>query len=341
MTEKAHAAPFQNTCVSSRVRLARNYADIPFMPQITAEWAEETIRRADEAILNASDATAYKGVRIRDLAENERQELLDHRKISYDLLKYPDYAAALFSSGNTVTVMVNEEDHLRIQASLPGLQLQRAQEIANHADDELGVHGAYAFDPQLGYLTSSPANAGTGMRASVVLHLPALRAAGQIAATSQAMGKLGITLRGLYGTGGDAPGDLFLLANQSTLGRSEEDIISALEDAAIQVGDHEQNLRETLHERDALLMEDKILRSAAILQAARMLRLIEFMHFMSDLRLGSAMGILPAPIGEIDALVMDLQNASIRTGIRENINDRDVLCIRAEKVRQKIAEWAN
>lgn len=333
MNEIYYAAPDQDVAVSSRVRLARNYQDAPYMPKMTEEWAEETIRRASEAMMNAPDATAYEGVRMKDLSENEQQELVEHRLISYDLLKFTDYAAALLSSGRTVTVMINEEDHVRVQGLLPGMQLDRAAEMAFRADDALSQHAAFAFDSQWGYLTACPANAGTGMRAGVILHLPALQAAGQIGALVQNMAKIGITIRGLYGEGSDALGGLYLMSNQATLGRSEEDILRSLEASAAQMCTHERELRDALLRQDRLAVEDKLMRSVAVLREARILRLGEFMKYMSDLRLACAIGMMDAPLALIDELIMDLQPGSVRAHAKENLTERQVDEKRAEHMR--------
>jgi len=333
MNEIYYAAPDQDVAVSSRVRLARNYQDAPYMPKMTEEWAEETIRRASEAMMNAPDATAYEGVRMKDLSENEQQELVEHRLISYDLLKFTDYAAALLSSGRTVTVMINEEDHVRVQGLLPGMQLDRAAEMAFRTDDALSQHAAFAFDSQWGYLTACPANAGTGMRAGVILHLPALQAAGQIGALVQNMAKIGITIRGLYGEGSDALGGLYLMSNQATLGRSEEDILRSLEASAAQMCTHERELREALLKQDRLAVEDKLMRSVAVLREARILRLGEFMKYMSDLRLACAIGMMGAPLALIDELIMDLQPGSVRAHAKENLTERQVDEKRAEHMR--------
>jgi len=334
MSEMYYAAPEQDVAVSSRVRLARNYQDAPYMPKMTGEWAEETIRRASEAMMNAPDATAYEGVRMKDLSENEQQELVEHRLISYDLLKYTDYAAALLSSGRTVTVMINEEDHVRVQGLLPGLQLDRAAEMAFRTDDALSEHAAFAFDSQWGYLTACPANAGTGMRAGVILHLPALQAAGQIGALTQNMAKIGITIRGLYGEGSDALGGLYLMSNQATLGRSEEDILRSLETAAGQMCSHERELREALLKQDRMMVEDKLMRSVGILREARILRLGEFMKHMSDLRLACAIGVMDAPLALTDELIMDLQPGSIRARAKESLTERQADERRAQHMRE-------
>ena len=213
-------APEQDVVISSRVRLARNYQDLPFSPKLTREAASEVVSRAHEAMKNSPEGGAFTLLRINDLGDDERRRLVEHHLISYDLLKYPQRSAALISSGETVSVMLNEEDHLRIQGLLPGMQLERSAQLAFTADDALGAQSVYAFDPQWGYLTSCPTNVGTGMRASAMLHLPAISENGQIGVIMQAVAKLGLTVRGLYGEGSEAQGNLYQLYNQVTLGRS-------------------------------------------------------------------------------------------------------------------------
>lgn len=336
MDEEYRLAPSQDVAISSRVRLARNYEDVPFMPNMTDEWAEETIRRASEAIMNAPDATAYEGFRLRELSEPEQQELVEHRFISYDLLEYAPYAAALLSSGRTVSVMINEEDHLRVQGLLPGLQLERAAELAFRADDALAEHAAFAFDERWGYLTACPANAGTGMRASVLMHLPALSAANQIGAALQNIAKLGLTLRGLYGEGSEAQGDMFLLSNQATLGRGEEDTLRALEAAAAQVSGHERAIREAIRKQDAVLLEDRLMRSVGILREARILRQRDFMRHMSDLRFACAIGLMDAPVGYIDSLTMDLQPGTLAAAAGRALSERETDELRARRMREEM-----
>ncbi len=212
-------APEQDVVISSRVRLSRNYEDLPFSPKLTKEYAEEVIERTSEAVFNTENGAAYTLLRMSELEEDARSRLVEHHYISYDLLKYVNRSAAMVSSAGTVTVMLNEEDHVRFQGLLPGLQLERAAEMALKLDETLGERYPFAFDHQWGFLTACPANTGTGMRASVILHLPALSGAGQMGAVMQTIAKLGLTIRGLYGEGSEARGNLYQLSNQATLGR--------------------------------------------------------------------------------------------------------------------------
>ena len=171
-------APEQDVVISSRVRLSRNYEDLPFSPKLTREYAEEVIERTADAVFNTENGAAFTFLRMSELEEDARSRLVEHHLISYDLLKFVNRSAAMVSSAGTVTVMLNEEDHVRFQGLLPGLQLERSAEMALKLDEALGQRYPFAFDHQWGFLTACPANTGTGMRASVILHLPALSGGG-------------------------------------------------------------------------------------------------------------------------------------------------------------------
>ena len=260
---------------------------------------------------NSPEGGAFTLLRINDLGDDERRRLVEHHLISYDLLKYPQRSAALISSGETVSVMLNEEDHLRIQGLLPGMQLERSAELAFTADDALGAQSVYAFDPQWGYLTSCPTNVGTGMRASAMLHLPAITRNGQIGAIMQAVAKLGLTVRGLYGEGSEAQGDLYQLSNQVTLGRSEEDVIRSLQAATEQIVGHERAMRERAEKKDMYALQDQLLRSWGEAVNARLMSAKELMRRYSDIRYAASMGYLHAPLRALDCLMMDLQPGSL------------------------------
>jgi len=308
---KAVRAPEEAVVVTSRVRLARNYEDIPFVPMINDVWAAETLRRATDAIAKGPRGEDFSLIRMEELSALERTRMVEHHLISYDLLKFSTMAATLLSSGHTISVMVNEEDHLRIQALLPGMQLERVAQMAYEADDWLGARDQYAFDSQWGYLTSCPTNTGSGMRVSAMLHLPALTKAHQMGAVLQGMSKLGLTVRGLYGEGSEAQGNLYQLSNQVTLGRSEEEMLRSLGAACAQVAKRETELREMMLKADAVGMEDHLMRSAGMLKAARKLASAEMMQRFSDLRLAACMDFVDFTPGELDSLMMDLQPASV------------------------------
>ena len=331
---KSLRATDQDVILSSRVRLARNYADVPFAPRMNHEWAAETIARAHAAIM--PEPGQYEIYRIGELSETQRRQLVEHHLISYDLLRFAAHSAALISSGKTVSIMVNEEDHLRIQGLLPGMQLAKAADLAFAAENALCQSHAFAFDEQWGFLTSCPTNTGTGMRASVMLHLPALNATGKLSAVLQAFGKLGLTVRGIYGEGSEARGNLYQLSNQVTLGRTEEDMIETLMAAAAQISGHERHIREHIHEADATAMLDKLMRSVGIMGHARLMGNAEFMQRYSDLRVLAAIGIVEADLSQLDLLMMDLQPASLHVKSGTILSEQAQSALRADLLREYI-----
>lgn len=329
-------APEQDVVISSRVRLARNYEDLPFSLKQTREQAEAVIARAQEALVDAGQMENYALLRMGDLDTDARSSLVEHHLISYDLLKYASRAAALISSGKTVSIMLNEEDHLRIQGLLPGMQLERAAQLALDADELLGSGYPFAFDPQWGFLTSCPTNTGTGMRASVMLHLPGLARSGQMAAVMQAVAKLGLTVRGIYGEGSEGKGNLYQLSNQVTLGRSEDDVVHTLATAAQQMVENERSAREQLEKRNLLALQDRLWRSWGELTNAKLMTAREFMRRYSDVRFAASMGYLPIVQGELDQLMMDLQSGALAESAGRLLSDREAEILRAERLRKEL-----
>lgn len=316
----------RDVVISSRVRLARNYQDIPFPPMMSDTWAQESIRRAEESLGGCHERFAVK--RLKDMTELECQQLVEHHLISPALMKRSDNAAVLINREEGVSVMINEEDHLRIQAILPGLALDECARLANEVDDCIEQQAEYAFDPNLGYLTSCPTNTGTGLRGSVMMHLPALSIIGQMNPIIQAVGKIGLTVRGLYGEGSDAAGFLYQLSNQVTLGRSEEDILGSLRATAMQVIGHEREARKRLLEHGKVELEDRLMRSWGLLTNARKMDSKEFMKLWSDVRLGVDLKVInDASIDTLNALMEDVQPASLisRFGNELSAKERDVL----------------
>lgn len=329
-------APEQDVVISSRVRLSRNYDDLPFSPKLTKEYAEEVIERTSDAVFNGENGHAFSLLRMSEMEQDARSRLVEHHLISYDLLKFTSRSAAMVSSAGTITVMCNEEDHVRFQGMLPGLQLERSAEMALRLDEQVGDKYPFAFDNQLGFLTACPANTGTGMRCSVVLHLPALSTGGQMGAVMQAVAKLGLTIRGLYGEGSEARGHLYQLSNQATLGRSEEDVVRSLAAATEQIVGHERAMREAAEKKDMMQLQDTLLRSWGELMYARLMSTKEFMRRYSDIRYAASMGYLHAPLPGLDVLMMDVQPGSLGVRAGKLIGEREAEILRAKVLREDL-----
>jgi protein arginine kinase len=212
--------------------------------------------------------------------------------VSREHIIHPEFKAVLIGDKEILSVMINEEDHLRIQVMQSGFNLQECWRIANRLDDALHKRVKYAHDPEWGYLTACPTNTGTGLRASVMLHLPSLVMTKQINRVLQAITKLGMTARGLYGEGTEAEGNFFQISNQITLGHAEEDIIDNLERIIRQVIGHEENARKTLMKQNREVLQDKIWRANGTLRSAHIINTKETMSLLSMVRLGVDMGLI-------------------------------------------------
>jgi len=294
--------------VSCRVRLARNYFDLPFSNLNRPDNAGLCIDRARKALSGGVNAEHYTLFTLRDMTKMDQLSLMEQHLISKDLLEHSEVGAALIRGDRHVSVMVNEEDHLRIQAMLSGLALPDAAQLAFTAEDRLAAVCDFSFDNQLGYLTACPTNTGTGMRASLMLHLPLLTRLKQMGNVSQSVAKLGLTIRGIYGEGSEAQGDLYQVSNQVTLGRTENEIIEAVTAVGKQLIDMENTLRKR-GEKETLELEDGVWRSYGALRYARQMGAKEFMAHWSNLRLGVSMGILPVSLNDVDELLTLAQDA--------------------------------
>ncbi len=329
-------APDQDVVISSRVRLSRNYDDLPFSSKLTREYADEVIDRTARAVFASPHGASFMLLRMADLEEDARNRLVEHHLISYDLLKYASRSAAMVSTAGTVSVMLNEEDHVRFQGLLPGLQLERSAEMALKLDERVGDEFPFAFDSQWGFLTACPANTGTGLRACVILHLPGLSGAGQMGAVMQSVAKLGLNIRGMYGNGSDVQGHLYQLSNVATLGRSEEDVVRSLAVATEEIVGHERAMRENAEKKDMLQLQDTLLRSWGETMQARLMSTKEFMKRYSDIRYAASLGYLHLPVPALDLLMMDLQPGSLGVRAGRLIGEREAEILRANTLREEL-----
>lgn len=311
MTEKWYqqSGTDGDVVVSTRVRLARNLTHMPFPAGMTAEQREEVIGRIFEAF--PSDGSgAFQCIRMTALSEWEALSMVERHLISPNFTAHPEGEALLLSPDESVSVMIGEEDHVRIQAMHAGFALDEAFTAANCWDDFLDARLHFAFDDRLGYLTQCPTNLGTGMRASVMLHLPALQEKGVIQQLANTVSKLGLTIRGMYGEGSRSEGAMYQLSNQVTLGITEQEAIENLKSIVAQIVKEERSYREQLRATPAL--EDRIYRSLGILQNARLLSGKEFMSLISHVRMGAAMNILTSvDLNRISHLMIEAQPAAL------------------------------
>ncbi|SHE82299.1 protein arginine kinase [Desulforamulus putei] len=334
------SGPESDVVISSRVRLARNLAGYPF-PHLLGHENADKILYAVQSAINRDGIKETIGelelCRMTELSPTERQILVEKHLISPDLLEQPEKRGVVLRNDEVISIMVNEEDHLRIQCLLPGLQLKECWDLANAVDDGLEQTLDFAFTEELGYLTSCPTNVGTGLRASVMLHLPALVMTQQINAVLLSLSKLGLTVRGLYGEGTQATGNLFQVSNQVTLGLTEEEIIDNLIMVAMQLVTQERAARRALYREQQHQIEDRVWRAYGLLKYARAMTSNDAMTLLSDLRLGVDMGIIPdIPAGLIMELIVMTRPAFLNKlkGTELNPYQRDLY--RATLIRERL-----
>ncbi len=331
--------PHHDIVVSSRVRLARNLEGAPF-----PGWAKKAQRAAVlDRVLPVVEGLPEMGeaysLSCQDLSALEKQVLVERHLISREHAAKGAGSAVVMNRRQTLSIMINEEDHLRMQAIRSGLQLRSAFRALNKVDTELEEHLDFAFDPTLGYLTACPSNVGTGMRASAMLHVPGLVLSEQINQVIQAVNKIGLAVRGLYGEGTEALGNLFQISNQTTLGEAEDVIVERLQKVILQVIEHENNAREMLLQRRVNTLLDHVGRSFGILKHSYSMHSKEALNLLSLAKLGCDMGFYPETQRQaVDELFMETQPAHLQKGSRQKLaaDERDIL--RASIIRKKLAD---
>ncbi|ADC49738.1 MULTISPECIES: protein arginine kinase [Alkalihalophilus] len=280
--------------LSSRIRLARNLKEYKFPLLATMEESSAVVKQVKESLLtdDNQETGPLELVLMEDLKANEKRVLVEKHLISPNLAEQSKHGAVILSEDESVSIMINEEDHLRIQCLFPGFQLTKGLEAASRLDDWIEERVTYAFDEKRGYLTSCPTNVGTGLRASVMMHLPALAMTRQLNKILPAINQLGLVVRGIYGEGSEALGNLFQVSNQLTLGKSEQDIVEDLRDVVMQLIQQERAAREVLMQSSKLQLEDRVYRSYGILSYSRVIESKEATQRLSDVRLGIDVGLL-------------------------------------------------
>jgi protein arginine kinase len=294
------SGPHSDIVLSTRIRLARNLQGFRFGARADDSDRREVFelaRNAAEASSMLRDGDIYNVTRV---SQQARQILLERHLVSRDLIgneqeAAPSHTALVLAPRTSIGLMVNEEDHLRLQGLLSGFRLREAWRMVDALDDELGSRLRYAFHPEFGFLTSCPTNVGTGLRASVLMHLPGLVLTQEIAKVLQGIAQVGLTFRGLYGEGSEVVGNFFQLSNQTTLGKSEEDLIDHLQRIVQQVVHYEREARAVLSRDAPEVMQDKVWRAYGLLRYAHSTSFEEVMNLLSGVRLGVGLKLLPVP----------------------------------------------
>lgn len=332
------SGPNQRIVLSSRVRLARNLNDFSF-----PGWAKKNDRiRAMEIIRDAVSALPEMAgafiTAMDDLKALDKQILVERHLISREHAAKSVGSGLVLSKDESLCVMINEEDHLRMQAIQPGLQIPQVWSAIDRIDSELEQKLDYAFTPQLGYLTACPTNVGTGIRVSAMLHLPGLVLAEQINQIVQAVNKLGFAVRGLYGEGTEALGNVFQVSNQMTLGESEKEIVERLNKVLAQLIEHEENARASLMEKKAKMVLNHIGRAYGILANAHSISSKETMNLLSLMRLGMDMQLFAGlDRSLIEELCLITQPAHLLKNLSEKMDAEERDIVRADLLRERLS----
>ncbi|MBC2596188.1 protein arginine kinase [Ruficoccus amylovorans] len=314
-------APGEPIVMSSRIRLARNLDGRAFPGWAKKAQRREILSACEKAVAQLPQMQNGTVLRLDDLSELERQVLVERHLISRELSQGEPSAGVIISRDQACSIMINEEDHLRIQVLRTGHGFDDIWKVIEAIDNRLETLLDFAFTAQLGYLTACPTNLGTGMRASVMLHLPGLVMANHMEKVIRAVNQMGMVVRGLFGEGSDATGSIFQISNQQTLGESEQEIIARLEHEAIgSIIEQEKNARALLLESKPEKIRDKIGRAYGILQNGHLLSSAEAMSHLSLLRLGIDCGFIAESWrGPIDRLLIEMQPGHIQLAAHESI----------------------
>ncbi|MCB1234613.1 MAG: protein arginine kinase [Verrucomicrobiae bacterium] len=331
------AGPHNDIVMTSRIRLARNLQGFAFPGWAKKEERLSLMQKVRPEIEEIAEMKEAFSEEMMDLSPIEKQVLVERHLISREHAAKGAGCATVMNRKQTVSIMINEEDHLRMQSIRPGLQLLAAHETLDRLDTELEERLPYAFDRRYGYLTACPTNLGTGMRASAMLHLPGLVLSDQINQTIQAANKIGLAVRGLYGEGTEALANLFQVSNQTTLGTSETQIIEHLDRVIHQMIENEENARFKLIEEKPVMLQDQIGRAFAILRYSHIIPSKEALNLLSLIRLGIDLEIFDSDEREVvNVLLTEIQPAHLQIEAKRKLNaeERDVL--RADIIRRNL-----
>jgi protein arginine kinase len=339
------SGPLAHVVLSTRIRLARNLERSVFAGRASSDERRRVLEAVDAAWTRCASARGGVRILLDELDGGERQVLHERHLVSKELMASADgrpgrSASAVFLAG-ALGAMVNEEDHLRLQTLQSGFALQPAYAALDRLDDELGAVLPFAFHREFGYLTACPTNAGTGLRASVLIHLPGLVLTKEISKVLQGLAQVGLTFRGLYGEGSEVVGNFFQLSNQTTLGKSEEELLDHLGKIVRQVVEYEEQARQVLLRDAPTIIEDKVWRAYGLLRHARSLSFEESMNLLSGVRLGVGLKLIPGlSVYTLNKLLIFTQPAHLAALEARLANDSELRATRAAYVRRILDEEA-
>lgn len=336
------SADNSDVVVSSRIRLARNLSKYPFSPKLSKSQSKEMIKELEsELSLPISPERPLHWIQVNTLSDIDKVALVERHLISETLAAKEDATAAMISDDEVVSIMLNEEDHIRIQTMSGGMNLEKAFSIADAIDDEINKKFAYAYHERLGYLTTFPTNVGTGLRVSYMLHLPGIARTKKLASISSDIGRFGVTIRGMSNDKENGIGNLYQIYNQKTLGRDEKELIQELGTIANQIIKQERRVRNKMMQDNKNLLEDTLLRSYGLLKYCKSLEIEEGMNLLSNVQLGITTGIIQLDADEnfnIYSLVMGIQPAHLEKEKNRALKKEERDILRAEYVQKHLPD---
>lgn len=326
--------------LSSRIRLARNIKDVSFPHKLDEKEGKDIVNKVEKAFYTSSSMKEeYKTLYLWELDPVDNRAYLEKHLISNKLLLNNKKSAFIINKDETISIMINEEDHLRLQCITAGLNLEECYDSAEKIDNLLEEKLDYAYEEKLGYLTACPTNIGTGLRASVMIHLPALSMNNEMNGVLNALTQVGMTIRGLYGEGSKAIGNIYQISNQITLGLSEKEIIDNLKVVVSQIINEENLTREKLLNNYRYELEDRIYRAFGVLKSAILLDATECLNLLSDVRFGVELGIINEVDKEIlNSLMVSTQPAMLQKLYNEKLSDKLRNLNRAKLVRESLSK---
>ena len=331
--------PESEIVISSRIRLARNFAGYPFVHKSSEQDKQNILKTFRKMVEKKFDPETVYYLELQSLSPTDCQYLLERHLISKELMVGKGASAVLIDRNENFSVMVNEEDHLRMQTMTSGFDLSTIWDRINKLDDVIESEIQYAYDERYGYLTACPSNVGTGIRVSVMLHLPGLVETREMDRVFRSLSKINLAVRGIYGEGSPSMGEFFQISNQVTLGRTEKELISQIQEVIPQIIDYEQKARHVLLEKDQKNLLDRCYRATGILNSARTITLDESMELLSRVRLGINMGLITdISITKVNDLLLHLQPAHLQKLAQKELEEEEEDAFRAEYLRKKLKE---
>ncbi len=327
--------------ISSKIRLARNWSEYVFPAKLSKEESLEMVKRLCEGLadLGEQDKNQYETTYLEDLSELDRRALKERRVLNASVLSRKAPMALMVSEKEDISLVFNGTDHIRIQALSTGLHLQELLKTANEVDDFINARFSYAFDEKYGYLTSFPTNVGTGMRASVMVHLPSLSLGKKFSLVLTNMGRFGVSIRGAYGEGRENYGSIFEVTNQKTMGQTEKELADLVGKVAQQLNDQENQVRALTLKNHKLEREDEVYKSYGVLKYARRLTMKEAMTYLSQLMAGITDGLIkPDNSCSIYRLMLGIQTANLQKLSDRPLGKEELDVARAAYLRRELLE---